>query len=274
MNCSSARNRVLAATNPATIPESLRGHFDQCPACRAWQAKVIDIERVVVAMPVPPASGKAKRDLLAQFASTAVAQKKAKPPRTTPAPTPLAKPAPTREPLGERLARMWPAGLVAAAILVGAIAWAVLSGDGSKDQPMAKAPADPMLEKVVAAKVKLDTAPNNSARIDVLAGLAMNLHEEAGALSKVTPGDEMTSLATMYRQVVQEALVPHARALSEDERKATLPKYREQLEKAEQEANRLAAEAPVGSDRPLKEIAEVAKAGRIELAKLIQGRGA
>jgi hypothetical protein len=181
------------------------------------------------------------------------------------------RPAAPRQPLGERLARLWPAGLVAAAVLVGALVWAVLSG-GPKDSPTVARASDPMLKEVVAAKVKLDTAPNAAARVEVLAKLSDTLHDEARALSKLTPGDEMNSLAAMYRQVVEQALLPQARLLSEDERRATLPKYAERLGLAEQEANRLAAEAPIGSDRPLKEIADAARTGRIELARLIQGR--
>jgi hypothetical protein len=59
--------------------------------------------------------------------------------------------------------------------------------------------------------------------------------------------------------------------MSADERKAKLPEYQDRLAKAEQRANALAAEAPPGADRPLKDMARAAEKGRTELARLIQG---
>jgi len=283
VNCASARNRILALADPAVLPESLDAHVSNCATCQAWLRLAIQVDTAVAAIPVPVSDGKAKRQLLSQFQGSPARSAKLKKPASaaeaeaniimTPPPTmkPAAQPAAPRQPLGERLARLWPAGLIAAAILVGAISWAILGGKSNDNQVLASAGPDPMLSDVVGAKVRLDTAPDAVGRVDVLATLADTIHEEARTLSKVTPGEEMTSLAKMYDQVVREALVPQARALTGEERRTKLPAYQERLAKAEQEANRLANEAPVGSDQALKDIAESAKAGRIELAKLIQG---
>jgi hypothetical protein len=283
MNCASARNRILALSDPAVLPESLEAHVSACAACEAWRRLAMQVDAAVLAIPVPASDGNAKRQLLAQFQVPAARSAKLKKPAVategekliikipSPLTKPTAQPVSPRQPLGERLARLWPAGLIAAAILVGAISWAILGGKSNDNQAMASAGPDPMLSDVVVAKVKLDTAPDAIGRVDVLATLADTIHEEARTLSKVTPGEEMTSLAKMYDQVVREALVPQARALTGEERRTKLPGYQERLAKAEQEANRLANEAPVGSDQALKDIAETAKAGRIELAKLIQG---
>jgi hypothetical protein len=283
MNCVSARNRILALADPGVLPESLQAHVTACAACEAWRRLAVQVDAAVVAMPVPASDGNVKRQLLSQFQGPAARSAKLKkPPVGTEAekliiktPTlvtkPTAQPAGPRQPLGERLARLWPAGLIAAAILVGAISWAILGGKNKDNQAMASAGPDPMLSDIVSAKVKLDTAPDAVARVDVLATLADTIHDEARTLSKVTPGEEMSSLAKMYDQVVRDALVPQAKALTGEERRTKLPVYAERLAKAEQEANRLSNEAPVGSDQALKDIAESAKAGRIELAKLIQG---
>ena len=282
MNCSSARNRILALADPAVLPEALLGHVNGCSACQTWHRLAIQVDAAVAAIGVPISEGKGKRQLMSQFqvaptraARPKLTQSAAKEPAPiihTPAPTKATvRPATPRKPLGERLAHLWPAGLVAAAILIGAVSWAIFGGKTKENQALASAGPDPMLKDVVSAKVELDTAGNTPERIKALAKLADKLHEEARTLSKVSPGDEMTSLAAMYKRVVEEALVPQAKALSEDERKSVLPQYRQQLIDAEQEANRLAAEAPIGSDQALKEIAEAARAGRIELAKLIQG---
>jgi hypothetical protein len=156
-------------------------------------------------------------------------------------------------------------------VLVGAIAWSLLSGKSDPDQVVATLPRDPVLDKVVAAKVEVDTADSTTKRVDGLAKLAEVLHEDARSLSKVTP-EGTVSRAKEYQSVVCDALVAQARALTEEERRTTLPKYRDMLIKAQQDANTHAADAPEGSRQALKDIAKAAEAGRIELAKLIQGR--
>jgi hypothetical protein len=150
------------------------------------------------------------------------------------------------------------------------LVWSSLHG--KPDGPtVAALPPDPFLERVVTAKVKLDSAPDAAGRLAALDTLERTIHEEATTLSKVTPGADMEALARMYAQVVTEGMVEQARLMSDDEKKAKLPSYKNRLVDAEQVANRMAAEAPPGADRPLKEIARAAEKGRIELARLIQG---
>lgn len=279
MNCSSLRNRLLALPDPTAVSDSVATHLESCASCQAWHRVLIQVEHAVASVAVPQSDGKKKRELLAQFRTAKANKPKSKVAVSLPVPIAVehaartskspVSPAAHRMPLGERLARMWPVGLVAAALLVGALVWTL--GKKTPETAMAKVPADPMLKEVVSAKVDLDRAHTGADRIKVLAKLADTIHEEARTLSKVTP-DEMNSLAAMYRKVVEEALIPQARSLNADERKATLPAYVQRLAEAQQLANRLVTESPVASGRALSEIAEVAEAGRIELAKLIQGR--
>jgi hypothetical protein len=280
MNCSSARNRILALPDPAAPSESLIVHVNSCPGCQAWHRAAVQVDAAVASLAVPVTDGSSKRQLLSQFrtqpARVEKPKKSAKPvSRVIKSPLSLkatVRPAGPRQPLGERLARLWPAGLVAAAILVGAVSWAIFGGKSKENAIVASAGPDPMLKDIVAAKVKLDTAPDAAARVEVFANLADTIHEEARTLAKVTPGEDMNSLAKMYEQIVREGLVPQARAMSEEERRAKLPAVKQKLEEAEQTTNRLLGDGvPVGSDQALKDIAETAKAGRIELAKLIQG---
>jgi hypothetical protein len=272
MNCESTRNRILALPDPAGLSDALRAHINECVACRTWHAQLVQVEAVVGAMVVPATDGRVKRQLLSQFkAPPAAKPKPSKVIKKTEKPKSPVTPAPAKQPIGERLARLWPAGLVAAAVLVGAIAWSLLSGKSNPDQVVAALPRDPMLKKVVDAKTEVDTADSTAKRIDGLAKLADVLHEGARSLSKVTP-EEMPFLAKDYQLVVCDALVAQARALTEEERRTTLPKYRDMLIKAQQDANTHAADAPEGSRQALKDIAKAAEAGRIELAKLIQGR--
>lgn len=288
MNCESARTRLLAVPDPAAPSESVAGHLAGCPACRAWHRLLVGVEAGVAALPVPASDGKAKRQLLEQFrpargAKAKPAQVKAEP---APAPKPSAaqpakaaqapkgtvQPAGPRVPLGERLARMWPAGLVAAAVLVGVVTWSMFGG-GKKppETTVAKLPPDPFLQKAVASKVALDTAKGPADKLRVLNLLAKDIDEEARDLARVSPA-EVESLARMYEQVVTVGLVEQVKGLDDGERKKLTP-YLEALAKTEQEANRLAqGGVPPEAIGPLTDIAKAAAKGKGELARAMLGR--
>jgi hypothetical protein len=274
MNCETVRNRVMALPDPGTLPGPLAAHLSGCAACEAWHRLLVRVEATVAATAPAAGAARAKRQLVAQFREPAPAAPK--PATKTPAkakfvrPAGTVVPAPERQSVGERLARLWPAGLVAAALLAGVLVWSSLRG--KPDGPIVAAlPPDPFLERVVTAKVRLDSAPDAAGRLAALDVLERTIHEEATTLSKVTPGADMDALARMYEQVVTGGMVEQARLMSDDEKKAKLPSYKNRLVDAEQVANRMAAEAPPGADRPLKEIARAAEKGRIELARMIQG---
>jgi hypothetical protein len=280
MNCDTARNRLMAQPDPSAVPAPLAAHLDACPACQAWHQLLVRIDEGVIATAPVAGGSRAKRKLIAQFREAVPAAPK---PVVAPAaskskplarPAPTVQPAPARQSVGERLARLWPGGLVAAALLIGVLVWASLRGGKNNEPVIATLPPDPFLERVVVAKVKLDTAPEATARLAVLDALERGIHDEATTLSKVTPGAEMESLARLYERVVSDGMVEQARLLGQDEKKAKLGPFRDRLVEAEQTANRLAAEAPPGADRPLKDIASAAGRGRTELAKLMQGGGA
>src|SRR5262245_44587548 len=273
MNCASARNRLLAQADPADVPDPVAGHLATCTACSAWHALLIQVDAVLLATPVPVAGKGLKKQVLGQFQTASVPK---------PAGQSPVKPA-TRaggaivvvaaaKPIGDHFARLWPVGAVAAAVLVGALAWAILGNKGTDGSTVMAAQKDPFLEKVVQAKVDLDTADGGQNRLKILDRLAGNIHDQAKDLSKVTPGAEMDSLAAMYEQVVTQLVDVAARELSSDERKEHLQQFVESLSKAEQEANRLASIAPVKSDRPLRDIARVAGMAKEQLARMQQGR--
>src|SRR5947208_14995230 len=130
MNCSVARNRMLAVAEAAALPPDLAGHLSGCAACQSWRQLLGQVDAALVQLPVYPTDGKAKRQLLTQFRTATPKAKAASKSDTPSARKKVATitPAAPKRPLGERLARLWPAGLVAAALLLGAIAWAVPGG--------------------------------------------------------------------------------------------------------------------------------------------------
>jgi hypothetical protein len=256
------------------LEADLAGHFKNCAGCQAWRRLLVHVDSAIVNAPVPASDGKAKRQLLAQFRPAAAPQAKSKTRSETPSSvkkvvSPI-MPAPPRRPLGERLAKLWPAGLVAAGLLVVAIGWTVFSGKNpDKNQTVAATP-DPLLEKAVSAKVKLDSASSPAEKVAVLDDLAKGIHSQAESLARVTSGNEMESLAKMYEQVVADGLVAQARAVPREDREKALAQCRDSLTKTQQDATRLAGEAPAGSVQPLKDIARIAAESRNTIAQLMQ----
>jgi hypothetical protein len=262
----------MALPEPAEVSVPVAAHLDTCAACQTWHRLLTQVEEGIIATAPAATSPQAKQRLVDQFRDTAPAAQPAAQPKPAAGGSKVLatiQPLATRPAIGERLARLWPAGLVAAALLLGVLVWSSLQKP--EEQPVAALPPDPFLEKVVAAKVKLDAAPDAVARLAVLDSLQKDIHEEATTLSKVTPGPDMDALARRYEEVVADGMIEQARLLSPAEQKAMLPRYKQHLVDAEQEANRLAAEAPPGADRPLKDIARAAEKGRTELARIIQG---
>lgn len=280
MNCELARNRLLAIPDPAAVPGPVAAHLTGCPACQTWHRVLVRVEEGIVETAPPAGSNRVKRQLIAQFRQPAAGAVRSSPRSSAnlKTPTPTAKtvstvrPASSRVPVGERLARLWPAGLVAAAVLVGAIMWASLAGK-SDETTVAALPPDAFLEKVVTAKVQLDVAPDAAGRLAVLDAMERSIHDEATTLSKVTPGPELESLARMYERVVTDGMLEQARLLGPDEQKAKLGPYRNRLVVAEQVANRLAAEAPPDAVHSLRDMAGAAGKGRTEMARLMHGGG-
>jgi len=271
MNCASARNRLLALADPADVPEAVAGHLAVCSSCSAWHSLLVQVDAVLVATPVPAAPAGRKGQVIEQFQPIITA------PNLASQAKPIAKPngsvvvVAAAASTGDRLARLWPVGAVAAALLVGTLAWVILGGNSDDGMVVGANPRDPMLEKVVQAKVDLDTAETAPERLKVLDRLATDIHEQATTLSMVTPGTDMESLAARYEQVVMVGLVETARLLTDDERKALLDQYQDRLGKAQQDATRSAANAPPGSAEHLRHIAEAAAEGRTRLARMRQG---
>jgi len=271
MNCASAHNRLLALANPADVPDAVAGHLAVCSTCSAWHSLLVEVDAVLVATPVPTAPAGRKNQVIEQFQPIITAPTLVSPAKPSVKPNGSVVVLAAAASTGDRLARLWPVGAVAAAVLVGALGWVILggnSGDESGPGPVAR---DPMLEKVVQAKVDLDTAETAPERLKVLDRLATDIHEQATTLSMVTPGTDMESLASRYEQVVMVGLVETARLLTDDERKALLDRYQDRLSKAQQDATRSAANAPPGSAEHRRHIAEAAAEGKTRLARMRQG---
>jgi hypothetical protein len=255
MNCQTLRSRILALPDPAQVPADLAGHLEGCGGCAAWHQLLVRVEAAVATAPVPATDGTARARLVAQFRTAGKSKPKA-PALVVPA-------GPT---VGGRLSKLWPAGLIAAAILVGTVAYLTFDRRPGTTQ-VAALPPDPLLDKVVTAKIELDAAASDANRkVRVLARLGEDIHESAQALARVSPGAEMESHARMFRDV-GESIVLEGKAADLQKDPAVLKDCIQALVKIEQEADKKATEAPVDSIRPLRDIAKTARESRIVLAQ-------
>lgn len=303
MTCQSARNRILAVEEPERLPDELAAHVEDCAACKVWYQNFLLVERALPTLPVPAADGLGKIAVLEKVRATPVparAPKKApaakrKPasspdvpreekPRPAPASATNHRPAPPkpapinleedlprkpRRSFGQLAAKFWPAGLVAATLLVGVVAW--LSLRGGKEPPRNDLPADPFLDSLVKHNVDLAKTKSPAERVAILAKVADDLGREMRDIARADPkGEDMQALEEMYRRVVLDGLVAQAKLVDRAQREAVLSKVADGLAQAGQRAEQTAAEAPQHSADRLREAANVARDGTKKLRAFIK----
>jgi hypothetical protein len=305
MNCQLARNRILAVEEPDDLPEELAAHIERCADCKAWHQNYVSVDRALASLPVAPSDGLAKIAVLEQVRATPApvspksvpatapaAEKPArrpvgssanhKPIASTPKPLVLVEPPKPlnldedlpkmkRPSFGHLAAKFWPAGLVAATLLVGTIAWLSLRGD--KQPPTKNLPPDPMLDSLVKLNVELAKTQTPAERVKVLARVADELSQEMRDIARADPkGDEMQALLDMYRKVVVNGLVAQAEQLKgyeQRDREEALKVVAENLAKAGQKAEQMAAESPEHSADRLRQAAALAREGTKSISRVI-----
>ena len=262
MNCKPIRNRILAVEEAGHLPSELAAHLDECSACQAWYRKFVSVECALLELPVPESDGLAKIAVLERIRATSNA---VNPTRETTTVNPTRKRGSTKEtpesvpvlpeptvnhkptsivapvlamPLnladdlpkrkfsfGHAAAKLWPAGLVAATLLIGTIAW--LSLRGERTLAVTPMPADPLLDKLVKLNVELAISKNQAPaeRIKVLASIAEDLNQEMREIARAdASGENMRALKEMYRKVVLNGLVSQAKLVDRRQREEVLGK--------------------------------------------------
>jgi len=304
MSCQPIRNRILAVEEIAQLPRELALHLDECAACRAWHRKVVAVEQALVQLPVPESDGLAKKAVLARIreqSGAAAGDFDFTPVAAAPAPfefapalpepranhrsetpaafaiEPLAKPLnlaedlpPKKYSIGRITAKFWPAGLVAATLLLGTIAYLSLRNH-QVPAPLAT-PRDPLLDSLVKLNVDLADPKKQTAagRVQILASVADELNKEMRDIARAdASGENMRDLEKMYRKVVLDGLVAQARLVDRSQREAVLGEIADNLAKAGQNAENTAKDAPQHSAEPLRDAASAAREGAKKI-RLIQ----
>jgi hypothetical protein len=271
MNCELARNRILTEGDAAEIAEHLKG----CDACRAWHRLFAQVDRALAHLPVPASEGAGKAVVLERIrAAMPMASTKSsvnhKPTVPRPMPVDLEQDLPPKKYRpGAFAARYWPAGLIAATLLIGVIAW--LSLRGQKPQQPGPPPADPLLESVVRLNVELAKTKDAAERVDVLTRLADELNQEMRDIARAdATGENMQALEQMYRKVILQALIAQAKMIDRAKREQVLGRIADSLAQTGKHTEQSAAEAPEHSAVRLRNAADIAREGAKEIRLLIK----
>ena len=273
MNCTVVQRRLLAAEQPDFPTAEIKSHLAQCPACRAWQRRLVQIERHIPLVPVPPST--AKEEFIGRILGTI--------PNAAPQPAVL-----EHSPIAERPA-VWRSPLVpgpkergrqklslafslAATLLLFALVWWAWPHTPPAP-PFALHPTPQQLDQKkledrLAKVLHVETAQE---RLVKLADLAEEVHGEAREM--VDNAERLDQWARFYVRVVSENLMEQARRLPQADRPAVLEKIADRLKETESEATRLATQLKVRSPRSsasFDHIAFAARKGQQDLRELMR----
>jgi hypothetical protein len=247
MNCDAAQRRLLSEDRPDRPAEDVRRHLDGCSACRLLSRRLVQIERQIALLPVPPSS--AKDAFTRRF-------------RRSAAPVMLrgAIPWPTPKERGQR--KLSFAVAIAAVLAVFAI--------GLWSWPHHIEPTAPTL--LTQARYPFDHATTPRQRVEKLSALATDLQNQARTMTLTGRVEDLASITTLYSDLVGGDLLTDARALSPAERRVVLNEVADNLARAESEFSRLAAApANAATAESLRRLALAAGDGGRHIRDLLKG---
>jgi hypothetical protein len=222
MTCASIQRRLLGVERPDQPPPELREHLAGCAECREWQQRLIETERGIGRLEVPPSEGKAA--FVLQFlAGDRVSRE-----------VPLAQ----RLKEGGRLKVALSVGLAAGLAICALGMWAAWT-NRTPEQAERPSVARKAPDRKGQLDRKLDGARTDGECVQRLVELAEEVLGEARTKSE--DAVQMDEVARFFVKVVRDHLMDHARKVPQKERVALLPLVA-RLQKTESAASRLAAE--------------------------------
>jgi hypothetical protein len=261
VNCIVIQRRLLAAEQPEQPPPEVRSHLGQCSACRAWQRRLVQIERQIPRLPVPPST--ARDELLAHFRGA---------PSTNPLP-PATELRPIRwtgSSVGSKewaLRKVSLAFAMAAALLVFALSWWAWPHQATGPATaLAVTPRERYEKQWNDRLEKTLLGLAGQERLRKLADLAEEVHGEA--CKQTGDQDKLGVLAHFYARVVAERLLVYARDLPPQDRSDVLLDIAQRLARTESQATRLATQLEPHQRAAFTEIARVARRGERTLRDL------
>jgi hypothetical protein len=266
VNCTVLQRRLLSSERPDQPAADVKSHLAQCPACRAWQRRLVHLERQIPLLPVPPST--AKVELLQRIVGPATPIDSMRPLTAERSVLRWSTLAPGPKERGLRKVSV--AFALAAALLVFALGW--------WSWPHNPVPSSLIAKKDVEQK-KLDDrlarvlhAGTPQERLFKLTDLAENIHGEARAM--VDNAEKLDQWARFYSRVVSQHLLEQARELAPADRPTVLEKIADRLRRAESLAMRKATELTTTAPRSaasFDQIALAARQGEKNLRALMRG---
>jgi hypothetical protein len=157
------------------------------------------------------------------------------------------------------------AGLALFAIGLSAVQW---QGPGTPNRVAREREKDPLLAKLLAHNIRLARSATPLERVKTLARVAEDLRGETRSLVQASAVAELTAVAKLYEQVLEEGVLEHARRLGAADRGAVLSEVATQLADAGSEAEQMALEATPEVKKPLLAMAEAARRADNRLREL------
>ena len=259
MNCTVIQRRLLAAERPEQPSAEIQNHLTECPSCRLWQRRLIQMERLIAQLPVPPST--AKEQFLERMNEEGKRMNK---PILVP-PSSFLLP-PFKKERGLR--KLSVAFTLAASLLVFALAWWSWPHN-PVPPPESGQYVQAKLEERLSSSLGVDTPKERVVR---LAKLADEIHGEALAL--VGNSERLEQWSQFYARVVGQHLIEQARQLMPEDRQAVLADITTRLAKAESKARYLATQCESSSPRSaaaFQQIALVSQKGEHDLRHLMNG---
>ena len=249
MNCTVIQRRLLSAEQPEQPPTDIRSHLAQCPSCRAWQRRLIQMERLIPQLPVPPST--AREQFVQRMTEEGGRMNKAILIQTPPSSFRLP---PFKKERGLRKLSL--AFAMAASLLVFALAWWSWPHDRVAPPDLLQV-EQARLDQRLSSSLRPDTPKERFLR---LAKLAEEVHNERVRWSITVIG---WSSGPFYKRVVGQHLIEQAQQLPPGERPIVLREVAERLRTMESEASRFARlqRASPRSAKAFEQIALVSKDG-------------
>jgi hypothetical protein len=298
MNCQQCQSRLMSSEKPEFPSFEVDAHLAECLSCREFQRQLVFLESQIGRVPVPPSRTKTRLlEQLLQYppASPALTRRAG----SVSQGRQFGSDSPRSWFAGRWLEVA--VGLAAAVVLIVCGLWIgnMLSRSSStqadsSQQAQIEEPAplpspstgklqDPLknnghkssypkgktlVAKLMDCDLKLAQAQTPRQRVEALAELATLLHRETTDLSQSAGLAELNKLAALYRQVIQDGMLPQARELPMEERREVLPGVTAQLVQVQREAQQTARNTPRSAEA-LRLIAAAAHDGDAHLRELM-----
>lgn len=251
MNCDAAQRRLLAAEQPDRPTDEVRRHLDGCPACRLLARRLVQVERQIPLLPVPPSLG--KEVFIRRF-------------RRSAAPVVLHGPIPWSIPPKERGLRKLSLAVAIAAVLA-VFAIGLWSYQFTPPTP----PAPAWIVRIHKQREHALAQATPRACVFELSALATDLQNQAKDMTRAGRVEDLALLAAVYSDLLDDDLLAQARAVPATERGA-LKGVAVNLWRAESEFSRLAAErANTAAAESLHRLALAAGDGGRHIRDLLKG---